>query len=171
MAVRPLLSHLLKPKFISYVNGTYFRNNTLSMLVCSRRARPCLETILSVPFATASRQLRSYVSTAPTETSNDRIQPENPQQRHLKPRDRTFTRSSIRKELVYLDDPLQLASHTRQLLQRNDRKKALELVRIAGKTKLCTVSWNHIIDHDMSQGRVAKAIKDYNEVHFDPHLA
>ena len=69
----------------------------------------------------------------------------------------------LEKELAYLRDPLKLATYTTQLLNRNEREKALEIIRQAGKNGPCTVSWNHIIDHDMSLGKVKSAISVFNE--------
>ncbi|KAI4121235.1 MAG: hypothetical protein LQ338_006475 [Usnochroma carphineum] len=72
--------------------------------------------------------------------------------------------SRLDKELVWLQDPLKLAENTISLLRNNDDEKALETVRMASKRTPCTVSWNHIIDYEMSKGRCQKAVKIYNEV-------
>lgn len=74
----------------------------------------------------------------------------------------------IRKELEVLNDPLKLANHTLELLQKNQREKALEVLRVACKDKACTVSWNHLIDDDMANGRATEAVKTYNEVSTGP---
>ena len=57
-----------------------------------------------------------------------------------------------------------MADHTVKLLRDDDFLKALELVRLASKDVECTVSWNHLIDYEMSKARVAEAVKLYNEV-------
>ena len=67
-------------------------------------------------------------------------------------------------ELVYLQDPLKLAENTIALLRNDDEKKAGDLVRRASKRIPCTVSWNHLVDYEMSIGRVKRAVKLYNEV-------
>ncbi|KAI4144396.1 MAG: hypothetical protein L6R39_004204 [Caloplaca ligustica] len=71
------------------------------------------------------------------------------------------------KELVWLQDPLKLAENTVSLLRDDEDEKALEIVRMASKRAPCTVSWNHLIDYEMSKGRCQKAVKIYNE---NPYL-
>lgn len=68
------------------------------------------------------------------------------------------------RELLYLGDPLKLAENTIGLLRRGDYEKAYEMVQDASKRTSCTVSWNHLIDYDMSKGRVTHAMDKYNEV-------
>jgi len=77
---------------------------------------------------------------------------------------REFKRTALEQELVYLGDPVKLAGHTVGLLRQSAPNKALELVRLGSKRMACTVSWNHLIDYEMSQGRVNSAMKLYNEV-------
>jgi hypothetical protein len=64
----------------------------------------------------------------------------------------------------HLQDPLKLAENTQYLLRRGEEKKALDSVRAASKSRACTVSWNHLINHDMGKGRVTNALSTYNEV-------
>ncbi|MCJ1401093.1 hypothetical protein MMC11_004305 [Xylographa trunciseda] len=73
-------------------------------------------------------------------------------------------RAELEKELQHLPDPLKLADHTLYLLRKDEHIKALDIVRHASRTMPCTVSWNHIIDYDMSKGRVTPAMKTYNEM-------
>ncbi|KAI4123442.1 MAG: hypothetical protein LQ341_007201, partial [Variospora aurantia] len=68
------------------------------------------------------------------------------------------------KELVWLRDPVKLAENTIGLLRNDDHEKAIDTVRMASKNTSCTVSWNHLIDYDMSKGKVQKAVKIYNEM-------
>ncbi|MCJ1438991.1 hypothetical protein MMC27_008381 [Xylographa pallens] len=75
-----------------------------------------------------------------------------------------YPRAELEKELLYLPDPLKLAENTLNLLRQDEHNKALEIVRYASRKMPCTVSWNHIIDYDMSKGRVTPAIKTYNEM-------
>lgn len=70
----------------------------------------------------------------------------------------------LKKELRYLQDPLKLAEHTMGLLRNSDDGNALKIIRMASKRSQCTVSWNHVIDYEMSKGRVQKAERVYNEV-------
>ena len=60
---------------------------------------------------------------------------------------------------------MKLADLAWKILRQDNRAKALDMVRMASRDMACTVSWNHIIDYDMSKGRVNDAIKIYNEVH------
>ena len=70
----------------------------------------------------------------------------------------------IRKHLQYLKDPLKLADHVRRMLRADNFDETLEVVRAASKTVQCTVSWNHLIDWQLSKGRMNAAIKTFNEV-------
>lgn len=82
---------------------------------------------------------------------------------HL-PNIQVYKRANLVREIRWLKDPVKLADHTIKLLRNDDLEKALELVRLASKDVECTVSWNHLIDYEMSKARVADAIKLYNEV-------
>ena len=75
-----------------------------------------------------------------------------------------YKKTQLEKELVYLKDPVKLADHTVGLLRQSNPQKALEIVRLGSKRMQCTVSWNHVIDYEMSTGRVNNAMKLYNEV-------
>jgi hypothetical protein len=70
----------------------------------------------------------------------------------------------VRKELDYLRDPLKLANHVLNLLRQDRFDEAELLVQTASKSFPCTVSWNHLIDWELSKGKVNVAIKTYNEV-------
>ena len=76
-----------------------------------------------------------------------------------------FEKKSLKEELRWLKDPLKLAERVVALLRRDEFQKALELVRMASKDIQCTVSWNHLVDYEMSKGRVTNASKIYNEVY------
>ena len=75
-----------------------------------------------------------------------------------------YPKTPVELELMRLRDPLKLANHILGILQDDDAEKALELVRVASKDVECTVSWNHLIDYFMNQGKVNPALKLYNEV-------
>jgi len=70
----------------------------------------------------------------------------------------------VRKHLQYLKDPVKLADFVRKSLRSDDFDTTLEVVRSASKTLQCIVSWNHLIDYTLSQGKMNAAIKLYNEV-------
>ena len=76
-----------------------------------------------------------------------------------------FKKKSLEEELRWLKDPLKLGDNTVALLRQDEFQKALELVRLASKDIQCTVSWNHLVDYEMSKGRVTNASKIYNEVY------
>ena len=67
-------------------------------------------------------------------------------------------------ELDHLKDPLRLADRIWNILCQDDVDKATALVRMASPRMECVVSWNHIIDWNMSKGKVNTALKIYNEV-------
>jgi pentatricopeptide repeat protein len=71
---------------------------------------------------------------------------------------------AIRKHLQYLRDPLKLGEFVRETLRSGDYKTCLSVVRAGSKNMQCVVSWNHIIDHLLHQGRMNEAIRIYNEV-------
>jgi hypothetical protein len=89
--------------------------------------------------------------------------------RGIRPADKRVKKNSesdfvIRKHLKYLKDPLKLAEHVRRLLRGGDFDNTLVIVRAASKNVQCTVSWNHLIDWQLSKGKMNAAIKTYNEV-------
>lgn len=87
----------------------------------------------------------------------------NVSERNDKALDRT-KKKRLERELVWLQDPLKLAENTISLLKDNRSEKAIHIVRMASKKASCVVSWNHLIDYEMSKGSVQKAVKIYNEV-------
>ncbi len=86
------------------------------------------------------------------------------QKRNAVARGQQFQRTNLEQELRYLKDPLKLADHIRGILRHDEDKKALEIVRAASRDVQCTVSWNHLMDYQMSKGRVNASLKMYNEV-------
>ena len=71
---------------------------------------------------------------------------------------------ALKKELLYLSDPLKLAEHIHYTLRCDNPDKALELVRLASREMSCIVSWNHIVDWHMQNRRPADAMRIYNEM-------
>jgi hypothetical protein len=68
------------------------------------------------------------------------------------------------QQLRYLKDPLKLADHVRKTLLRDDFETAQKVVRAASRDVQCVVSWNHLVDWQLSKGFMNAAIKTYNEV-------
>ena len=82
-----------------------------------------------------------------------------------------YRRSLLDKELEWIKDPLKLADRVVHLMDKNDEnsfEKAVALVQRASKSMYCTVSWNHLINHEMRQGTVKNAVKLYNDVGCTP---
>ena len=75
------------------------------------------------------------------------------------------TQYALEQELRFLRDPLKLADNTVSLLKTGQHEKAGQLVRMASRSMACTVSWNHMMDYEMSKGRVSRAMTIYNDVH------
>lgn len=75
-----------------------------------------------------------------------------------------FSKKSLEIELSWLWDMLKLSDHTLNLLQKDEFHKAYELLKLASKKYDCTISWNHLINYEMSKGRVASAINLFNDV-------
>ena len=106
----------------------------------------------SIPFENAPAQ-HPVLPTPYVGRSNRPTKPETP-----------YKKKSLEEELRWLKDPLKLGDNTVDLLRKDEFQKALELVRLASKDIECTVSWNHLVDYEMSKGRVTNASKIYNEV-------
>ncbi|KAM7185372.1 hypothetical protein V8F33_012424 [Rhypophila sp. PSN 637] len=70
----------------------------------------------------------------------------------------------VNKHLQYLKDPKLIADHVKATLQKDKFLEALLLTRKASRNTKVTVSWNHLIDHQMKQQRLHAAIKLYNEM-------
>ena len=70
----------------------------------------------------------------------------------------------LQTELKYLKDPLELANHVKHVLDANDEEKAEALVRLSGRAMANTVSWNHLIDWQMRNGKTQAALSTYNDV-------
>ncbi|KAG0648530.1 Pentatricopeptide repeat-containing [Hyphodiscus hymeniophilus] len=70
----------------------------------------------------------------------------------------------LRRQLKHLKDPLKLAEHVRTTLREDDFESALAIVRAASKDTQCVVSWNHLIDWQLSKHKMREAIKTYNEM-------
>ena len=83
---------------------------------------------------------------------------------HHKKAERQTDDLLMKKQLKYLKDPLKLAEHVRKILRDDDFESALALVRAASKDTQCIVSWNHLIDWQLSRQKMNGAIKTYNEV-------
>ncbi|KAM3073567.1 hypothetical protein ACMFMG_004543 [Clarireedia jacksonii] len=68
------------------------------------------------------------------------------------------------KKVKQLQDPLNLAQFVRSKLKNDDFETALLYVRAASKNVQCVVSWNHLIEWQLSKGKMNAAIKTYNEM-------
>lgn len=77
-----------------------------------------------------------------------------------------FKEKDLGLELQWVKDPLKLSTKTVDLLRNDEYGKVVALLRLASREMDCTVSWNHLIDYDMTKGKVTVAIKKYNEVRF-----
>ncbi|KAF4632124.1 hypothetical protein G7Y89_g6000 [Cudoniella acicularis] len=70
----------------------------------------------------------------------------------------------LEKHPAYANDPLKLAEYVRKALRGDDFETALAVVRAASKDLSCTVSWNHLMDWQLTKGRMNAALKTYNEM-------
>lgn len=111
---------------------------------------------------------RSYASVStPTQPDKDRpTSVDYPTQHKQKANARSerYTPTSLQKELRYLGDPRKLADYVLHLLQEGGDEKAYALIKMGSRKLPCTVSWNHLIDFEMSRGRVAIAYSLFNDV-------
>lgn len=74
------------------------------------------------------------------------------------------TEENMKRHMQFLQDPLKLADYIRTTLRNDDFETAEKVVHYASKTMLCVVSWNHLVDWQMSKGKMSAAIKTYNDV-------
>ncbi|KAI9655025.1 MAG: hypothetical protein M1831_004985 [Alyxoria varia] len=100
-----------------------------------------------------SQVLRMNTSPALRESEDKRVQ--NEEQNQLK---------NLKSELKYLRDPLKLAQHIRHVLDHNNEEKAMALARLSSRTLANVVSWNHIINWQMQNGKTQSALHTYNEM-------
>ncbi|KAI2478140.1 pentatricopeptide repeat protein [Pyrenophora tritici-repentis] len=92
---------------------------------------------------------------------------ETPNLAKMGPRDPRMSNSDWdrrKRELRHLQDPLDLANFVKQELAKGKEDEMLQLVRMACHSMMCVVSWNHIINHKLADGRVNDALKVYNEM-------
>lgn len=87
-----------------------------------------------------------------------------PPSKALKRRPNLDTESAMQKHFQYLQDPLKLSEYIRRTLRNDDFETAEKVVQYASKTLQCVVSWNHLVDWQLSKGRMNGAIKTFNEV-------
>ncbi|KAI1425969.1 hypothetical protein F5Y12DRAFT_315094 [Xylaria sp. FL1777] len=71
---------------------------------------------------------------------------------------------AARKELEYLADPLHIANRVRLALDKDNFGLAVVITRQASSTSSVTVSWNHLIDYELRNGRIRGALRFYNEM-------
>ncbi|KAI0447985.1 hypothetical protein F4803DRAFT_495941 [Xylaria telfairii] len=71
---------------------------------------------------------------------------------------------AARKELQYLTDPLHIANRVKLALEKDNFELAALIARKASKDTDVAVSWNHLIDYQLQQGRIHTALKLYNEM-------
>ena len=69
-----------------------------------------------------------------------------------------------KRELRYLQDPLELAEFVKAELNKDKVVEMKQLVQMASHSMSCVVSWNHIIDHYLAKEKVNDALKVYNDV-------
>ncbi|KAI0911573.1 hypothetical protein F4823DRAFT_623467 [Ustulina deusta] len=71
---------------------------------------------------------------------------------------------AARKELAYLGDPLHIANRVKLALNKDNFELAAMITRQASRDNNVTVSWNHLIDYQLGNGRIHAALKLYNDM-------
>ena len=144
--------------FADIANTGHFSHQNLPLKLLSRAtSRP------RQGYATEATSFDNLPSSNPTLDVGVR-NPYLPQLSHKPKRNELFSRTSLELEVRWLRDPLKLGDHVVRLLGKDDYQKALAIVEVASKDVQCTVSWNYLIDYLMSKGKVADAVKKYNQV-------
>ncbi|KAI0976205.1 hypothetical protein F4678DRAFT_456528 [Xylaria arbuscula] len=131
----------------------------------SRYSLPPLRATAKSPrprrrYATVAAHARSTV-TEPSVTTPS------PNDEHVDNKAPMLGRSAdwaARKELQYLGDPLHIANRVRLALNKDNFDLAADITRQASRTHSVTVSWNHLIDYQLQNGRIHSALKLYNEM-------
>ncbi|KAI4130524.1 MAG: hypothetical protein LQ347_003336 [Umbilicaria vellea] len=141
-----------------------YRQQTHAFLQLPRKWRQLPRRMQSTTAAAVQNQ--EPLSTIPARSSGRMgVNQYGEQKRNAVMKGQQFKRKYLLKELPFLKDPLKLADHVLGLLRQGEQRKALETVRLAtSKMVPCTVSWNHLVDYEMSKGHAAVALKLYNEV-------
>lgn len=67
-------------------------------------------------------------------------------------------------QMKYLQDPIKLAQFVRERLRDNNLELVQTVVNKASARMSCVVSWNHIIEWHLENGKMNGALKMYNEV-------
>lgn len=78
---------------------------------------------------------------------------------------------ALSRELQYLKDPVKLGDHVRYLLKQGDEEKAIALSTLSSRAKANIVSWNHVMEYQLQQGKTKAAWQTYNDVSFRPTRA
>ncbi|KAH6624454.1 hypothetical protein B0J18DRAFT_490447 [Chaetomium sp. MPI-SDFR-AT-0129] len=72
--------------------------------------------------------------------------------------------ASAKKQLSLVSDPYHVAQHVNQFLDKNNFDMALTIARMASRDYQTEVSWNHLIDYQMKNGRLHAAVDLFNEM-------
>ena len=186
----PTLNHALTPRTATYhVTGkkprailapwsrrkvsslaTYAKRNLLGNgLQCLGNPRKSAKNTLWLLQQPGQRSRSKRASDKPGQWSRSNRVSHEPGQRSRSNAVSDDEQKWLRKEMQYLKDPLKLAKTIVHLLEEpgND-DKAKAMVRMASRSMRCTVSWNHLIDFYMSEGRVFQAMSAFNEVSTRP---
>ena len=80
--------------------------------------------------------------------------------------------TAVKKHLRYMsDDPWAIGQYVSKALSRNAFDEALLLVQKAsGRGNQLVVAWNHLIDYQLKNQQVKRALKIYNDVRLLPKL-
>lgn len=71
---------------------------------------------------------------------------------------------AAKKNLQYLDDPWKLGQYVSDALAKGRFDEALLLTQKSSSRGQMSVSWNHLINYQLEQQQLRKAIQLYNEV-------
>ncbi|KAJ4350747.1 hypothetical protein N0V95_004479 [Ascochyta clinopodiicola] len=117
--------------------------------------------------AVAANQKKRERAVVRQPTSRDAEMQETPNLMKLGKRDTRMTDTDWnrrKRELRYLQDPLELADFVRAQLKKDKVEEMKQLVQMASHSMSCIVSWNHIIDHYLAKEKVTDALKVYNDM-------
>ncbi|KAI1085837.1 hypothetical protein F5B20DRAFT_21137 [Whalleya microplaca] len=124
-------------------------------------------TLRSILASTHPRRQRYATATFSTEFEEQPGTPRDnrPPRRLLRPRTAHDPREwAANKQLQYMKDPLHIANHVKNTLDKGRFDDAALIVRKASAYTKLVVSWNHLIDYQLREGRLHAALKLFNEM-------
>ncbi|KAI0115213.1 hypothetical protein F4814DRAFT_418659 [Daldinia grandis] len=135
--------------FSTLINHTFRLQNTLA-------------TVRPIHTSALTRQYKEDAKTTSKPAKvvqNDAYQDDERRGTPISPRE-----WAAQKQLQYLKDPLHIQDHVKKTLARGKFDDAMMITKKASRNAMVTVSWNHLIEYVLQQGKIHAGLKIYNEM-------